>query len=153
MTAVPDAQVLTADWAQALAIPSADGVDRDLKKGVFPDQWLNVHMSILRHDQPRIAHLLRTEGIVLGQGPFEPMGRDAQASHALKIQIGGEAAGEQEPLRSTASAQQALEICKLEIVGHPNLRELERKLIAKADFLMHDEADVQPKWALQVAHM
>src|SRR5512138_300401 len=64
-------KVLPADRAQALAVGAADGINRDLDQQVFPDQWRQVHVSILRDEQARIRNRALVKGIQLTEGSFQ----------------------------------------------------------------------------------
>ncbi len=142
MTAVLYVQVLPADWAQPLAIRFADRVDRNFEKSIIPNYRLKIDLGIFGNDQPRLANGLFAERIQLGHLPGKWMAEGNKAAGALQRSLSGKVSGDQQSLRGTIDADQAVQASKFKVFADLYFLEFKREIVNRTDFLMNDEADI-----------
>ena len=153
MSAVPFVQVLAADEAQ----PAAIRVDRagligTSSKCILTHERLQIDLGVFRHQESELRERLLIDGVELGQAPVEKLVKRRQAAYAAQFRACREVTGEEQSLRGAADGKVTHELTHLQVRAQLELRQVKVKLVAVADLLVQDEADVDAQGIACVAH-
>ncbi len=151
MSAIPDVEILAADRAQSSAIGLAGRIDGNLQQCILANERLKVNLGIFWNYEPGFADALLIEGKELGHGPSQVLIEGLEAAAALELRPGGELASEKQSLGCPADIEQARQVPDLEIGAQNDPINVEWELVGVADFLVHDEADIEAQWLARVA--